>query len=82
MTGLVEGEDGSWWLVRLGRVDLVSPRWDHEVAGPAKAAMAWDREQAHVRQLAQRLETRWNVVVHEDRAEDARPAGLDRDEVQ
>lgn len=44
--------------------------------------MAWDREQAHLRQLAQRLETRWNVVVHEDRVEDPRPAGLDRDEVQ
>lgn len=64
MTGLVEGGDGSWWLVRLGRVDLVSPRRDHQMAGQAKAAMAWDPEQTHVMQWAQQLETRWKVVVH------------------
>lgn len=76
-TGLVEGEDGSWWLVRLGRVELVSPRWDQQMVSRAKAVMAWDREQAHLRQLAQRLETRWKVVVHEDRLEAARPASPD-----
>ena len=82
MTGLVEGDDGSWWLVRFGRVDLVSPRRDHQMAGQAKPAMAWDRVQAHVRQWAQRLETCRKVVVHEDRVEAARPASLDRDEVR
>ena len=81
-TGLVEGEGGSWWLVRLGRVELESPRWDLQMVSRAKAVMAWDREQAHLRQLAQRLETRWKVVVHEDRFEDARPASVDKDEVR
>ena len=81
-TGLVEGEGGSWWLVRLGRVELVSPRWDQQMVSRAKAVMAWDREQAHWRQLAQRLERRWKVVVHEDRLEVARPDRLGGDEVR
>ena len=79
---VVEGEGGSWWLVRLGRVELVSPRWDQQMVSRAKAVMAWDREQAHWRQLAQRLETRWKVVVHEDRLEASRPDRLDGDEVR
>lgn len=79
-TGLVEGEAGAWWLVRVGRVQLVAPRWDQQMAGRTKAAMAWDREQAHLQLLAQQLKTRWAVVVHEDRFEVARPGSLNSDE--
>ena len=76
----MKADRGGWSV--WGGVELVSLRWDQQMVSRAKAVMAWDREQAHLRQLAQRLEMRWKVVVHEDRLEDARPASLDGDEVR
>ena len=52
---------------------LSTPPWDHELAGRVRAAIAWEREQAHLNSLAKQLESRWPVNVDEQRFAAARP---------
>ncbi len=71
--GMVAGTEGDWWVVRVDRIELATPEWSEELAGRARAAMAWEREQDHLDALADRLRPRWPVAVDEQRFADSRP---------
>jgi hypothetical protein len=65
--------DGQWWVVRVDSIRLSTPPWDDELAGRVRAAIAWEREQAHLDSLARQLESRWRVSVDEQRFAATRP---------
>jgi len=70
--GMVTDEDRSW-IVRVDGIEVSTPPWNDGLAGRVRAAMAWEREQAHLDSLASRLESRWPVVVDEQRFAASRP---------
>jgi hypothetical protein len=67
------GADDRWWVVRVDSIRLSTPPWDDELTGRVRAAIAWEREQAHLDSLAKQLESRWPVNVDEQRFAAARP---------
>lgn len=71
--GMVSGADGAWWLVRVEDIELSAPPWTDELAGRVRAALAWEREQDHLHDLAERLKARWPVIIDEQRFEASRP---------
>lgn len=70
--GMLTAEDRSW-IVRVDSVEVSTPPWNDGLAGRVRAAMAWEREQAHLDSLAARLESRWPVAVDEQRFAASRP---------
>lgn len=48
--GLVAGPEGSkeWWVARIDRARLAAPGWSTRQAQVVRAAMAWERLQAHL----------------------------------
>lgn len=70
--GMVTAEDRSW-VVRVDSIEVETPPWNDGLAGRVRAAMAWEREQAHLDSLAARLQSRWPVVVDEQRFAASRP---------
>ena len=71
--GMIAGTEGNWWVVRVDRIELATPAWTDDLAGRARAAMAWEREQSHLDSLGDRLRSRWPVAVDEQRFADSRP---------
>jgi hypothetical protein len=61
------GADDRWWVVMVDTIQLSTPPWDDGLAGRVRAAIAWEREQAHLDSLAEQLESRWSVSVDEQR---------------
>jgi len=70
--GMTTADDHSW-VVRVDSIELSTPPWDDALAGRVRAAMVWEREQAHLDALAKRLESRWPVTVDERQFAASRP---------
>lgn len=66
--GLVVGEQkGTWWLARVDSVRLERSRWDERFAHRVKTAIAWEREQHRLGQLATSLRRKWPVQIFAER---------------
>ncbi len=66
--GLVRSsDDGKWYLVRVETVRLERQPWTAPLAVRVKTAMAWEREQRHLRALTTELSRKWPVRVHAER---------------
>lgn len=62
-TGMVSDEDGHWWVVRVDSVKFEEAPWDDKLAHRVKTALAWEREQRHLDDLAEQLRQIWPVEV-------------------
>jgi hypothetical protein len=60
---------GNWWVVRVENVTLGTQPWDSELALKVKTALAWEREQQHLDEMAAGLRDDWPVDVNEDLVE-------------
>lgn len=63
--GVVPGDEGGWYLARIDAIELHPLPWDDELATTVRTALAWEREQAHLERLGQRLAGGGDVVVRQ-----------------
>lgn len=61
------------WVVRVNDIQVVTPPWNDGLADRVRTAMAWEREQAHLDALAERLKSRWPVSIDEGQLAASRP---------
>jgi len=61
--GMVSDKDGRCWVVRVDSVKFEEVPWDVERAHLVKTALAWEREQRHLDDLAEQLRQVWPVKI-------------------
>jgi len=67
--GLAQGEAGHFYLVRAESVEFHDQPWNDERSALVRTAMAWEREQAHLRRLAEELSRKWETHIYPQRLE-------------
>ena len=70
--GLTSEDDRSW-VVRVDSIELELPPWNDVLASRVRTAMIWEREQAQLDALAEKLQSRWPVSIDEQRFAASRP---------